>query len=704
VSGTTDRNRVFQTLRLLVVFVCILLTVRVVQIQVFAHDHYGQIAQVVWGKTVPLHPARGTLLDRSGNPLALSVTTWDVGVATSLMSDAAATAALVGEVLGVPNRELQQRLAQAKGRFLRLDQKVVLSRVQKRALDRDRSVTLDPVVTRVYPHDGVGASLVGFFRYGAGDTVATGLEYSLDSHLAGQPGVARLIKTPVGGRDLGHIVQQEPVAGQDVALTVDIALQGICEQQLAASIERCGAQGGSVLILDPRNGDILAAASWPLVPTRGGSHPDGAVWNNRNFISQYEPGSVFKVFSMASLLGNSAIDTATVFDCSDPVFEGYTIDNENHHRYGNLNLMRAFTKSSNIYFARAVGNLSDQEFYRDLVAFGFGQPTNLPYRGTVSGTLREPSQWSRRSKSTLAIGQEIAVTPLQLGLGLCAVANGGTLYAPRLVRAITDPGSERIEAGPPLALRRVMAPELAELLRVALGRVVKEGTGVDAKLDWITTGGKTGTAQVSLDGRTFARGAYMASFGGVVPLDDPRLVILTILDRPHGIYHFASQSAAPLFRDIIQEIRNETAWLTDVPGSRTAVVEAPSPRQQVEVPDVLFLGVAAAAQRLGARGFALAGAEREGLVVQQVPAPGTLCAPGATVELTVGPRQPQQMAEKSFCPDFHGLSDRQVRGLAGRLGIRVDLQGNGYATGQDVNPGEPLRGRAVRVTMEKVWP
>ena len=178
--------------------------------------------------------------------------------------------------------------------------------------------------------------------------------------------------------------------------------------------------------------------------------------------------------------------------------------------------------------------------------------------GEVNDYIRHPSKWSGRSKPTLAIGQEVAVTPLQLGLALCSVANGGILYAPRLIREIHDPGDGSVQTLAPVPLRRVMTESLTEVLREAMGRVVSEGTAVGARLDWITTGGKTGTAQKSKDGLTMAQGAYVASFAGLAPLDRPRLVILTVLDEPRGIYHFAAQSAVPLFREIICEIRNRT--------------------------------------------------------------------------------------------------------------------------------------------------
>ena len=693
----------FWVLRGLVVLMGLVLAGRVIQIQVFEHEHHSQVAQVTWTKEIPLNPERGNIYDRRGNPLALSVTTWKVGVATSLLKDPAATAGQLAGILGGDAGPLESRLAKGRGRHLVLASDVVLDRQQKQTLLGNPAVTLEDQRSRVYPFDGVGSSLVGFYRHGAQDQTATGLEFSLAEYLAGRPGRARQIKTPQQNHNLGQVVLEEPIHGKHLVLSLDQQLQAICEERLQDAVGRCRAAGGSVLILDPSTGDILAAASWPLLPTRKGSQTDPGVWNNRNFTAQYEPGSVFKIFTTASLLRNCAIDTATVFDCNNPDFGKFTINNDGKHRYGDLNLMKAFSKSSNIYFARAVGNLSDEEFYRDLLDFGFGELTALPYRGQVKGILRPPSQWSGRSKPTLAIGQEVAVTPLQLGLALCSVANGGILYAPRLIREIRDPGDGSVQTLPPVPLRRVMTEPLTEVLREAMGRVVAEGTGVAARLDWITTGGKTGTAQKSKDGRTMAEGAYVATFAGLAPLDRPRLAILTVLDEPHGIFHFAAQSAVPLFREIVLDIRNRTDWLTDAPGAQTAALPQADRDRLATVPDVLYLSVHNAVQRIAAAELELAGGEREGHVVQQIPTAGTRCPPGTTVHLTVAAGAGDHAAPGALCPDFIGLSDRQIRSLAARLGVPVALEGSGYAARQDVPPGEHLRGNAVRIRMEGMW-
>ncbi|MCP4572425.1 MAG: PASTA domain-containing protein [bacterium] len=692
----------FAVLRLGVAVLAVVLAVRVLHIQVFRHDEFHAIGQGQWWQESAIPAVRGDLLDRRGRPQAISVITWSVGVAGSLVEDAGELASTLGPILDCDTGRLERRLVQAGDAHVVLDREVVLTREQKTTLRRFKAVTVDTVRSRVYPANGVGASYIGFCRQGPDTTISTGLEHSLRHVLAGKPGRSQAVATAIPGRDLGHVVVREAVHGHDVVLTLDGELQAIAERRLAEAVERYGAKGGSVLVMTPTGGDVLAAASWPLVADRDARQEDGAVWQNRNFNWMFEPGSVAKIFTTASLLRHAAIDTGSIFDCSDPWIDGVKITNDGDHQYGDLALLPAFAKSSNIYFARAVANLGTEEFHRDLLDFGFGQLTGAPYPGQPRGLLREPSRWSGRSKPTLAIGQELAVTPLQLGLAVCAVANGGTLYAPRLVREMRDPVTGRLERCPEVALRRVMAEPLAALLRQAMGRVVEQGTGIGTRLDWIDIGGKTGTAQKSCDGRGYTRGAYVSSFAAIVPWQDPRLVVLTVLDEPRGVHHYAAESTVPLCRDILEDVRRSTDWLTDAPGGRTIIRTDDRWARAGRVPDVLHLSSARAVQRLAAAGLAATGAEREGVVVDQVPAAGTRCSEGSSVELVVAGRSDPGTGN-ALCPDFSGLSNRQVRGLAARLGIPVRIAGAGYVKNQTPRPGTVLDRAPVILRMEAPW-
>ncbi len=694
----------FRILQLLLILTGLALAGRVVQIQIFQHEAHLLRAQKTWADDINISAERGNIYDREMRPLALSVAAWRLGVATSLLeNDTRKISRLLAEVLELDASALEKELRGAKGKHVVIAPSQVLTRQQMMTLKSEKAITIEDLQARVYPYNGLAASLIGFHRQDKDGDFTTGLESSLKGYLDGTPGKARLITTGHLGENLGQVVLTEASHGQSLVLSLDCKLQDICEKRLGEAVKSTGSESGSVLVMDPATGDVLAAASWPLMEDRDKRHDNAAVWNNRNFSYIYEPGSVFKIFTTASLLSHGAIDTSMVFNCSDTDFGSFTIRNDEGHAYGNLAFMEAFAKSSNIFFARAVGNLKKEELYQDLKKYGFGQATDFPYPGNPRGILGNPAQWSGRSKPTIAIGQEIAVTPLQLGLAVCAVANGGDLYAPRLIREVRDARGKLLETKQPRLLRKVMSEPLAALLREAMAGVVDHGTGVAAKEDWIVTGGKTGTAQKSRDGHGYTPGAYIASFSGIVPVENPRLVVLTILDEPKGIKHYASLSAVPLFREIVRDIRSGTDYLTDAPGSRTAALELPANDKQVKVPDVLHLSLDNAAQRLAMVGLKLDGAERGGLVIQQIPLPGTFLKPGSVVHLTSGPAEVAVAESKLLCPDFSGLSNRQIQNMAAKMGLKVRLDGVGYAVSQFPDPGLSVGKSTINVRMAGLW-
>jgi stage V sporulation protein D (sporulation-specific penicillin-binding protein) len=692
----------YRVAQLGVLLVALALAFRLLDIQVARHEEFRQLADNQWKHRLKLPPRRGNLYDRGGRPLALSVTQWRLGIAAKKVAEPESLALRFQEILDEPPAPLARRIRAAGDSHLVVRRKAVLSPDQLAALRQLDAITLEDLATRVYPLGGVGASLIGFFRNdGENGDITTGLEQSLASYLAGIPGEAWRLESALPGQTLGQIVRREPVHGRHVVLTIDADLQQLCEDQLARSVAACGARGGAVLIADPWTGDILAAASAPLLADRAKPVRDAAVWNNFNFTGVFEPGSVFKIFTAASLLRNGAIDTATVFDCRDP--GPYGIRNCESHRDGPISFMPGFIQSNNVFFVRASENLGREEFYRDLVQFGFGQPTRAPYGAQSAGILRPPSQWSGRSKATIAIGQEIAVTPLQLMMATCAIANGGYLFAPRMVREIHAPDGKPEQVCDPIPLRRVISEPLAELLRGAMRRVVAEGTGRAAHLDWIELGGKTGTAQKCLDGRGYAPGKFMASFVGCAPIAEPRLVILAVLDEPDYAHHYAAQSAVPLFAEIVRDIRRTTDWLTGPDGPAVLPARVAHADVAATVPDLLYLSTATAASELRRCGLVVRGGEKPGWVIGQVPGPGASCCRGDTIGLVVAAQRGNQAAVGSLCPDLRGLSNREIESLAARLGIPVRVSGVGYVKGQNPSAGQPIGPGGIKVRMAASW-
>lgn len=689
--------------------VAALLLARLAVLQVVRHDRYLERAQGQWMRAELLPPARGNLYDRSGRPLALSATTWRVGVATRLVRDLPQAAAQLASALRADPQDVARRLGGAGGGHVVLCREATLSpealeTLRTHPATRD-AVTLEQLNDRFYPLDGAGASLIGFYHEHAEGAVATGLERSFASLLSGAPGRAWRLKTARPGDDLGDIVLEEPRHGQHVVLTLDADLQTLCEEELARSIETCGARGGSVLIVEPHTGEILAAAASPLIRDRRRDGGDPAVWNNANFTALYEPGSVFKIFTAAALLRAGALDTSAVFDCSNADFGSFRIHNSEGHSYGPLNMIDAFAQSSNIYFARAAARLDDQQFCAALRDFGFGQRTRVPYGAEPAGLMSRPGgrSWSARSKATMAIGQEIAVTPLQLAMAAAAIANDGLLLAPRLVREVRDADHSPRERVERQVVRRVLSPETARLVRLALARAVGAGTGKLAAVPWTRVGGKTGTAQRAEGGR-YVPGEYVCSFLGLVPAGRPRLVILTVLDRPDAAHDYASQSAAPLFANIVEGIRRSSDWLTGVEGPDPALMLASRPVPSLSVPDVLYLSPGAAREVLLGRGLVASGGGRGGLVVAQFPRPDARCAPGDTVRLVVASERAPARVPGQICPDLAGLSNREVGRLTAGLGLPVRALGTGYVVDQQPPAGAPLDTvAAIVVRLEPTW-
>lgn len=692
------------TLQLAVVCAGLLLLARLVAVQLAGHADYLAKAQRQWRHREELAPERGNIYDRHGRPLALSATTWRVGVASSQARRPEALAGRLAHCLAVDSARVVARIRTARGGHFVLEKEAVLRRGALDSLRLADGVTLEPLCDRIYPLDGAGASLIGFHREDPHGAVSTGLERSLGAILSGSPGAAWRLDSARPDRPLGTIVLQEPVHGHNLVLTLDVDLQQLCEEELARAVRECGARGGAVVIVEPQSGEVVAIAASPLIRDRSREGGDPAVWNNFALTGIYEPGSVFKIFSASVLLRHGVIDSSTVYDCSNNDFGSFHIHNSEGHSYGPLNFMQAFAKSSNIWFARAAGRLSPEEMYRGLTDFGFGTRTKAPYQAEPAGILRRPAQWSARSLPTIAIGQEVAVTPLQLAMAGCAIANGGRLLAPRLVREVRDHDHTLLERGEPVLVRRVLTPEQARLVRLAMQRVVEAGTGKAAAVPWTKTGGKTGTAEKAEPGRGYLPGKYMASFLGIVPVETPRLVVLAVLDEPDAAHQYASQSAAPLFAQLVEGIRRSTDWLTGVEGPDPALTMAPRPTPSASVPDVLYLSLPAAAQELRRAGFVLGGGERGGWVVEQVPDGGARCAPGDTIWVTTAAAAPAGAAPGQLCPDLGGLSNRQVGRLAARLGLPVVVRGAGYVVGQAPVAGAPLDGvAAVTVVMEPRW-
>jgi cell division protein FtsI (penicillin-binding protein 3) len=491
--------------------------------------------QQVAVRTLPA--PRGEIRDAGGEVLARSRDAVRLEVAPREVRDRAALRRRL-ERLGVARaailRALDRRRAWVTlpGTYLAADAAGVA---------RLRGVYASPAVDRVYAMPEGLRRLVG--RVDAQGAPVDGLELALDSLLRGNAGSQRILREASGRSfDSPSAAAVAPRPGHSVVLTIDRDLQEIAERALGEAVKRLGAAGGDIVVLDPHSGEVRAMASHRADPRSTAATA---------LTEPFEPGSTLKPFIAAGLLMRGRVHPRDVVDTRRGVLtvEGRTIHDV--HRGGDrMTLSQVLKWSSNVGIVRFADRLAPDEQYETLRDFGFGAPTGAPYPSEAAGTLRPPARWSRQSAASLAMGYEIAVTPLQLAAAYATFANGGELLEPALVKEVRRPGGEVRYRHARRVVRRVMTPTVADSVRAMLVDVVTGGTAVEADLSTFLLAGKTGTARRAVGGR-YTAAQYVATFAGLFPADRPQFVIVVKLDSPQDTYS-GGRAAAPVSRTVLE--------------------------------------------------------------------------------------------------------------------------------------------------------
>ncbi len=615
-------------------------------VQVVQGPQWEAMALAQHRETVEVPAPRGSILDRNGNPLAASHETFRVGVAPHELDPET-----VDQVLPrlVSELKLDRKTLRALGDA---DRKWVVipgrfpPQIQE-PLRGIRGLYLERELERYYPHDMLARGVLGTILDGSG---SGGIEGEFDGHLKGTPG-AEIQARGSGGDPIPgpSVLLRPPVPGGDVVLTLDRDLQEIGHEALAAAIEETGARGGDLLISDPLTGEILT-----LVSLRDGNAAGLSAIN-----APYEPGSTLKPFTVAAVLSHGVATLADTVDGENGKWTvaGRTITDV--HRMGLMSLADALRESSNVGVAKFAQGLTPSLQYQALRDFGFGSPTGVEIPGEAAGTLRRPGDWSRQSPASLAIGYEIGVTPLQMVMAYGALANGGKLMEPRLVKEIRDHQGRTIERSEPRVVRQVVSAATAREVSRVLVDVVETGTGTAAQLASFTVAGKSGTSRAYGVTGGYEAGAYYASFVCFFPVEDPQLVVYVKLERPEGAYYGGATAApvtratleavlaarqAPIDREALASLTRRQPRTTPPPGAQLAsyspspippvrTLRTPnSPETGAVVPDVSGLAPRLAARRLHALGFRVL-LEGSGTVVGTDPVPGTPILPGDTVRI-----------------------------------------------------------------------
>jgi cell division protein FtsI (penicillin-binding protein 3) len=541
--GWDSEERLRNRRRLLVASILLaagLVVGRSVQLQGFEGREWKQAAADQHQARVPLPARRGAILDRDGVPLALTRETFGLSIAPNELRDRDEMVGQLSDALDL-SRAAARRATDPRRKWIVLPGRFTAE--QRRALGDARGLHWERRLERFYPQGRVGREVLG--GVGADGRAQGGMEQALDETLRGRDGYSILRRDAHGKQEASvSLPAVQATDGNDVYLTIDFDLQEIADAALQQAIDSTRAAGGDLLLLDPRTGEILAAVS----KRTGGVGGVGA------FIEPYEPGSTLKPFFVSTLLatGRARMEERVFAEGGrwvDPNGRVHT----DVHAYDWLTLRDALRVSSNIGMVKFAPRLSPGQQFAYLRDFGFGTPAGVEYPAESSGRLPRPDRWSRMTQSSLATGYEVSVTPLQLALAYGALANGGSLMEPRLVREVRSVGGRTLERREPREVRRVIPRSVATQIRDVLVSVVEDGTATRASLATFEVAGKTGTARrTGADGR-YESGAYNATFAGFFPARDPQLTILVRLDRPQGDY-YGGLTAAPVTRETLQAI------------------------------------------------------------------------------------------------------------------------------------------------------
>jgi len=626
---------------------------RLVYLQVVDHPDLMARADRQQTRTVVPPAKRGEIFDRNGRLLAYSVDADTIAADPSEIDDAAGVAASLCTVLDGCNADRRTDMAKKLGRrgaFVYVARQVTPSEARKVKDLGLPGIMLLKESRRYYPKAELAAHVLGYV--GLDNVGLGGIESAYDSQIRGKEGKV-LIQTDAKRHALFSRVERPATAGADIELTIDQYLQYIAERELRAGVEANRAAGGTALIMDPRSGEILALANWPTFNPNAFTKADDDARRNRAIQDLYEPGSTFKIVTASAALEHGIITSKTPVDTTPGYITfGSRIIHDTHH-YGLLSFTDVIVKSSNVGAIKVGQKLGPQLLGEYVNRFGFGQALAPDFRGETPGIVWSPDRLDPSALASVSMGYQVGVTPLQMTTAVSAVANGGHLVQPHVVRAFIK-DAKRLDV-PRKVLHEAITAETAATLTTIMEQVVERGTARAAQISGYTVAGKTGTAAKLVNGR-YQKSDYNASFVGFIPSRKPRLTILVVIDSPHGNGYTGGAVSAPVFKRIAE------ASLTYLGIGPT--INAPPPV-------------------LVARHDS--GGELE--VVKR---------PAGTAVLTA----PFEPARNGLVPDLRGLSAREALRLLSRIGMSARMSGDGFVVSQNPEPGSALvRGDACNLRL-----
>ncbi len=621
------------------------------------NDHLERVAMRQYRTAVRQSTRRGRILDATGRELAIDVMTDSIFANPREIKEPVAAAKALSSVLDLDRRKILGRLS-GQRKFVWVKRRVTEKESEAVQAMGFPGIHMMRESRRFYPNGMLAASVLG--AVGFDSEPLGGVELAADEVLTARNSSGELKRDARGHLYLSP-GEEDVVRLRDVELTIDKTVQYITERSLARAVKDANARGGTALVIDVRSGAILAMANIPTFdPNEYGSYAIEN-WKNHAIMDAYEPGSTFKVIVVASAIDDSVVDVDEIFNCENGRITIGPDVVRDAHPHGKLSVADIIKVSSNIGAYKVEQRLGRKRLEEHILAFGFGNQTALGMPGESAGILSPESHWSELQFATIAFGQGIAATPLQMSMAFSAIANGGKLMKPYIIKRVLDEDGAILSSTESQVVARPIRPETSAIMRRLLSRVTGPGgTGTLAASLEYDTAGKTGTAQKA-DAHTggYVKGKYHSSFIGFAPAQDPRIVVYVSIDEPRGRAYYGGQVAAPAFRSIVEEVLP----YFKVPGQ-------PSVASETVLAQLPARGVADAVVRESL--------EADGNEVPVQPA------------VAIGQRTIVREGQSWRLPDFQGLSMRQV--LQASRGAQIDLQivGSGLAVRQTPKAGATL--------------
>lgn len=537
--------------------VLIVITSRLGYLQIVQHDFFTEKSRNQLKRIINIFPNRGHIYDRHMQPLALTKKSYSVFAVPPEIENNWVFAKRVAPYLDMTRKELSDKLYATKSPFLWLKRQVDPDVVESLQALEIKGIGFIPTQQRVYPHRELFSHILGFV--GVDNQGLGGLEYKYDTHFKGSQGKIILERDPRGFQLIsGRRETIPPQDGGHVVTTLDPYIQFFAQKHLAWGVHFNQAQKGQVIVMDPKSGDILAMASYPEFDPNKWTEVPSSTRKNTGIVDVYEPGSIFKVLTIASALEEHVVTPGTVITVPETLKIYDRTISEAHDREEGESDQKTVAEilqfSLNVGTSLVAQKLGEERFYSYIKRFGFGERTDIELPGESRGLSRPLERWSKVDIAMISFGQGIAVTSLQMAAAVGAIANNGIYMKPRIVQYESDHDFDTRKGIPKLTRKRVISEETASQMRDILKGAVEFGTGTPVRIKGMSIGGKTGTAQKAKEnGRGYEKGKYIASFVGFFPVEEPEYLILVSIDSPKKSI-WGSTVAGPVFRKIAEDI------------------------------------------------------------------------------------------------------------------------------------------------------